>query len=123
MNIKADNSTETNGSTRELLSFINRWLFWPVLVVVLLEFASLEDRAIINLLGHTVMQLRYGSSANFVFAAMLMPLLTLAVALFACWKTNQVVSKLTDDPLIPRMIVYSGLIVVGLAFFTMDLIF
>jgi hypothetical protein len=123
MNIKTDNSKQTNGTTLELLSFMNRWLFWPVFVVVLLEFASLEDRAIVNLLGHTVTQSRYGSLANFVFAAMLMPLLTLAVALFACWKTNQVVSKLTNDPLIPRMIAYSGLIVVGLALFTMDLIF
>ena len=93
MNIKTDNSKQTNGTTLELLSFMNRWLFWPVFVVVLLEFASLEDRAIVNLLGHTVTQSRYGSLANFVFAAMLMPLLTLAVALFACWKTNQVVSK------------------------------
>jgi hypothetical protein len=120
MNILKTDLKEPNHPIPAQLVYINRALFWWAFTFALAVLLILEFKAAFHFVRYSAGASGIGSFD--LFRTMGMPLAVSVLAAGAYLNVKRVVSSVSEDPAILRAITFYGLMVLGFAFLTMDLL-
>lgn len=119
MNISGENLKGLSGSTPTPPIYINRALFSWAFVFTLVLLLTFESKVILHFARNSAGP---GFGSYGLFMTLGMPLIVAVLAVGAYLNVKRVVSTVSEDPAILRAITFYGLMVLGFAFLTMDLI-
>ena len=111
---------DANGTTRETVANVTRPAFWAAFAFAFVLLLIVSATAIVRFVRHSTSASGFGPVD--LFRSLGMPLIVAILAIGAYLNVKRTVSSVSEDPAILRAITFYGLMVLGFAFLTMDLI-
>ena len=110
----------SNGSAPGQLFLVSRLAFSAACAFASVVFLALECKVILHFVRHGTRGSALGSLGPPL--ALLMPLITLVLALGGYRNIRRVVLQASDGPAVLQVVAFNGLMVLGFAFLTMELL-